>query len=332
MDRVTWPSLFFSGKAAVEALDRIPEDVEFPVSARDFFFNLSFQGPSTATDPSNGTVLFLQSAGPEAFQRLDGLKDCLILLPVGSDPGYLSRENVVLFSRNPKYAYAKLLTLLFPLSLQRGTFSAKPLPGVQTDPSFVLTEGVTIEPFVTIGRDTVIGCGTYVMRGASIGPRVRIGRDCVIGEGAVIGDPGFGFAFDGDRTPLRIPQLGGVVIGDRVELGSHGTIGAGTISPTVLEDGVKAGNHVHVGHNSKVGSGTILCVGTTISGSCRIGERCWLSPGVQVRNKTTVGNGATAGIGAVIVKDVAACQTVVGLPARPTGNMVPWFDSKKGIP
>ena len=332
MDRITWPGLAFTGSAVVQAVDRIHEDVEISSSVRNILPGLSFYGPSAATDPQNDSVLFLQSAGPEDVQRLDGLRGCLIFLPSGSNPGGLFRENAVLFSRNPKYAYARLMDILFPLDLQRGTFSAEPLPGVRTDPGFVLGEEVTIEPFVTIGRDTVIGRGTHVMRGASIGPRVRIGEDCVIGDDAVIGDPGFGFAFDGNRHHLRIPQLGGVVIGDRVELGSHVTVSAGTIVPTVLGDGVKAGNHVHVGHNSQIGNGTILCVGTTISGSCRIGERCWLSPGVQVRNKMIVGDGATAGLGAVIVKDVPAFQTVVGLPAKPTGEMEPWYNSMKGTP
>lgn len=332
MDPVVWPSLAFSGTAAVEAADRIPEDLEVPASARDVLAGMSFFGPSTAAEPRDGTILFLQSTAPEAFARLAGLRACLLLLPAGADPGPLARENAVLFARNPKFAYARLMTELFPLVLQRGSFSAEPLPGVRADPGFVLAEGVTIEPFVTIGRDSVIGRGTYVMKGASIGPRVRIGRDCVIGEGAVIGDPGFGFAFDGNRPPLRIPQLGGVVLGDRVELGSHGTIGAGTISPTVLGDGVKAGNHVHVGHNCRIGAGSFLCVGTTVSGSCRVGERCWLAPGVVVRNKVSLGDGATAGMGAVVVKDVPAGWTVAGLPAKPTGNEVPWYQSEKGIP
>lgn len=332
MDRITWPSLAFSGTAALKAIDRSPEDFEASVFPRDFLANLSFIGPSTASDPRDCTILFLQSAGPAAVQRLYGLKGCLILLPAGSDPGGLSRENAVLFPRNPKYAYARLMTLLFPLALQRGSFAAEPLPGVRTDPGFVLEEGVTIEPFVTIGRDSVIGRGTHVMRGASIGPRVQIGEDCLIGEDSVVGEPGFGFAFDGDRPPIRMPHLGGILVGDRTEIGSHATVSSGTIDPTVLGPDVKINNHAHVGHNCRVGRGTLIGIGSSVSGSSRIGERCWISPGVLVRNKITVGDGVTAGMGAVIVKDVAAYQTVVGLPAKPTGNMVPWYESEKGTP
>ena len=332
MDPVAWPSLAFSGAAAFDAAGRIPEDLEVSARVRDSLEGRFFLGPSTAGEPRDGTILFLQAAGPEALGRLDGLRGCLVLLPAGADPGSLARGNAVLFARNPKYAYARLMTELFPLVLQRGSFSAEPLPGVRTDPGFVLADGVTIEPFVTIGRDSVIGRGTHVMRGASIGPRVRIGEGCMIGEDAVVGEPGFGFAFDGDRPPIRLPHLGGVLVGDRVEIGSHATVSSGTIDPTVLGPDVKINNHVHVGHNCRIGRGTLIGIGASVSGSTRIGERCWLSPGVLVRNKATVGDGVTAGMGAVVVKDVAAHQTVVGLPAKPTGNEVPWYESEKGTP
>lgn len=332
MDPLVWPSLVFTGAAAVEAAARIPEDLEVPSPARDVLAGLSFLGPSTASEPRDGTILFLTAAGPGALARLGGLRGCLVLLPAGADPGPLARENAVLFARNPKYAYARLMTEIFPLALQRGTFSAEPLPGVRADPGFVLEEGVTIEPFVTIGRDSVIGRGTHVMRGASIGPRVRIGEGCLIGEDSVVGEPGFGFAFDGDRPPIRLPHLGGVLVGDRAEIGSHATVSSGTIDPTILGPDVKINNHAHVGHNCRIGRGTLIGIGASVSGSSRIGERCWLSPGVLVRNKATVGDGVTAGMGAVVVKDVAANQTVVGLPAKPTGNEVPWYESEKGTP
>lgn len=332
MGHVTWPSLAFSGRAAVEAADRLPGDLELSAQARSSLADRSFLGPCTAGEPRDGTVLFLQAAGPEALARLDGLRDCLVILPGGEDPGPLVRENAVLLARNPKYAYALLMTELLPLVLQRGTFSAEPLPGVRADPGFVLAEGVTIEPFVTIGPDVRIGRGTCVMRGASIGPRCRIGEGCVIGEGAVVGSPGFGFAFDGDRPPVRIPQLGGVVIGDRAEIGALSCVDSGTIDATVVEEDVKTNSHVHIAHNCLIGRGSILGAAVSVSGSTVIGERCWLGPGVVVRNKVTVGDGVTAGMGAVIVKDVAANQTVFGLPAKPTGNEVPWYESGKGTP
>ena len=332
MDPVAWPSLAFSGTTAVEAAERFPEDLDLSAPARDLLSDRSFLGPSTAAEPRDGTILFLQAAGPEALGRLAGLRGCLVLLPAGAGPGPLAQENAVLFARNPKYAYALLMTELFPLVLQRGTYSAEPLPGVRADPGFVLDEGVTIEPFVTIGRDVVIGPGTYVMKGVALGPRVRIGRDCLIGEGAVIGDPGFGFAFDGDRPPLRIPQLGGVVIGDRAEIGALSCVDSGTIDATVVEEDVKMNSHVHIAHNCRIGKGSVLGAAVSISGSTRLGERCWLGPGTVVRNKVILGDGVTAGMGAVIVKDVAAHQTVVGLPAKPTGNEVPWYLSEKGTP
>ena len=332
MGHVTWPSLAFSGRAALAAADRIAGDVEVPAQARDFLTDRPFLGPSTAAEPREGTVLFAQAFSPQVLARMEGLRSCLILLPSGADPGPLVMENAVLFAGNPKYAYARLMSFLVPLSVQRGNLAGDPMPGIRADPRFVLEEGVTIEPFATIGPDVTIGRGTFVMRGASIGPRTRIGEDCVIGEGAVIGSPGFGFAFYGDRPPLRIPQLGGVVIGDRVEIGSLSCVDAGTIEPTWVEDDVKTNSHVHIAHNSRIGRGSILGAAVSISGSTRVGSRCWFGPGAVVRNKVTLGDGVTVGMGAAVVRDVGDGQTVVGVPARPTGNTVPWFESERGVP
>ncbi|HSV55659.1 MAG TPA: UDP-3-O-(3-hydroxymyristoyl)glucosamine N-acyltransferase, partial [Magnetospirillaceae bacterium] len=318
MGHVTWPSLAFSGRAVAEAAANIPDELGVSDAARNILSGLSFRGPSTAAEPRDGTVLFLQFPGAEPLARLAGLRGCLVILPASADPGSLEAENAVLFARNPKYAYALLMTALLPLSVQRGNLTGEPAPGVRADPGFVLEEGVTIEPFVTIGPDVSIGRGTCVMRGASIGPRTRIGKGCVIGEMAVIGSPGFGFAFDGDRPPVRIPQLGGVVIGDRAEIGVLSCVDSGTIDATVVEEDVKMNSHVHIAHNCRIGRGSILGAAVSVSGSARIGVRCWLGPGAVVRNKVFVGEGATVGMGAVVVKDVGSFETVTGVPAKPS--------------
>lgn len=307
-------------------------DLVASVGAQKRLEGFLFEGPSTTINPRDGSVLFLQSAAPEALERLRGLRGCLIILPPGADSRELEEANIVFRARNPKYEYARLMTSLFPLVTQRGRLVSEPAPDVRAASDFVLAEGVTLEPFVTIGRDSTIGRGSYVMKGASIGPRVHIGEGCMIGEGAVIGGLGFGFAFDKARPPIRIPQLGGVRIGDRVEVGHLSCVDSGTIEPAVVEDDVKISSHVHIAHNCEIGAGSILVAAVSVSGSTRVGERCWLAPGALVRNKLTLGEGVTVGMGAVVVKDVAARQTVTGVPARPTGTTMPWYESERGTP
>lgn len=332
MDPVVWPSLEFSGQAAVEAALSAAEDLSPHPGALKILAGITCTGPTEARQPRNETTLFLQDWSPEIRARLSGITGCILILPDGAEPSGLEVDNAVFFSRNPKYAYAKLMTALFPLARQRGGIETEPFPGVRAALGFALEDGVILEPFVTIGRDSTIGKGSYLMKGAVIGPRVRIGEDCVIGEGAVIGSPGFGFAFDRGKPPLRLPQLGGVRIGDRVEIGTLSCVDAGTMSPTEVENDVKMNSHVHIAHNCRIGCGTVLGAVVSVSGSSIIGERCWLGPGSVVRNKISVGGGATIGMGAVVVKNVPAGWTVVGIPAKPTGSTVPWYESEKGTP
>ncbi len=134
-----------------------------------------------------------------------------------------------------------------------------------------------------------------------------------VGEGAVIGGPGFGW-YGWPRQ--RFPPIGGVVIGYGVEIGANTTIDRGSIANTVIRDNVKIDNGVHVGHNARIEEGSILTAHCVIGGSAHIGARCWIGLGAQIKNHITVGDGATVGMGAIVVKDVPSGATVVGNPAR----------------
>jgi acetyltransferase-like isoleucine patch superfamily enzyme len=177
-------------------------------------------------------------------------------------------------------------------------------------PSARIGPGAVIEDGVTIGEGTVIGPNAVVRSGA------RIGRHCEIKSGAVIGDSGFGFERDRDNHPVRMVHLGGVVIGDHVEVGALTTVVQGALADTVIENYVKINDHVHIAHNCRVGEGTIIGGGAYLSGSIRVGRNCWIAPNCSIRQKLTIGEEAIVGIGAVVLRDVEAHSTVYGNPAR----------------
>jgi len=142
-----------------------------------------------------------------------------------------------------------------------------------------LGESVVIGPGAIVGEQARIGEGTRLLPRATILERVVIGARCVIHSGATIGADGFGFAQE-EGAWTKVPQLGGVVIGDDVEIGTNTSIDRGTIEDTVIEDGVKLDNLIQIGHNVRVGEHTVMAALGGISGSTRIGRRCMIAGAV----------------------------------------------------
>lgn len=181
--------------------------------------------------------------------------------------------------------------------------SQRPKPGVHghawVAPEATLGAGVSVGPGAVVmgdaclGADVVLGAGCVVEAGVRLGPGTRlvanvfvgygsrIGADCVLHPGAVIGSEGFGQASSTEGWK-RIAQLGGVRIGDRVEIGANTTVDRGALSDTVIESGVRIDNQVHVAHNVRIGENTAIagCVG--IAGSAVIGKNCKIGGAVGI--------------------------------------------------
>ncbi len=179
-----------------------------------------------------------------------------------------------------------------------------------------LGKNVTVGHFSVIGERVEIGDDTEIRHHVVIADNCRIGRDCLIKSHTVIGEEGFGFDFDETGTPIRLPHLGHVLIGDGVEIGAANVIARGTMAPTVIGDYVKTDDCVFIAHNCTVGEKTVITAGVEISGSVHIGKKVWIGPQSCVINKVSIGDGAFVGIGAVITKPVEPGVVVAGNPAR----------------
>ncbi len=136
-----------------------------------------------------------------------------------------------------------------------------------------IASGARIGAGTRIGRDVTIGANTSIAANVCIADRVAIGERCRIQSGAVIGSDGFGFA-PGKDGWTRVPQVGGVRIGDDVDIGANTTIDRGAIDDTVIEDDVRLDNLVQIAHNVRVGAHTAMAAQCGIAGSTVIGERC----------------------------------------------------------
>ena len=172
-----------------------------------------------------------------------------------------------------------------------------------------------IDKGAQIGERAEIGAGCYVGEGTRIGAHSRlcanvtvywgctIGKRCLLHSGVVIGADGFGFANEGGQWK-KIPQLGGVVIGDDVEIGANTTVDRGTLDDTVIEDGAKLDNQIQIAHNVRIGANTAIAACVGIAGSAQIGRNCALGGASMIRGHITIVDNVTVSPGTVITKSL----------------------------
>ena len=171
--------------------------------------------------------------------------------------------------------------------------SAHIAPNARIEPHAVIGADVVIGAHVRVGAGTIVGDGCMIGDGSLLHPKVVIYPGCVIGaraivhSGAVIGADGFGFAKDGPHW-VKIPQVGGVVIGDDVEIGANTTIDRGALNDTRIGNGVKLDNQIQIGHNVQVGEDTIMAAGVGVAGSAIIGRRCMIGGAARIMGHVTI--------------------------------------------
>lgn len=131
-----------------------------------------------------------------------------------------------------------------------------------------------------------------------------------------LGNDGFGWVRQEDKTLLKVPHKGNVVIEENVEFGSYCSIDRAVEGSTIIGEGTKAGHHVHIGHGAKIGKHCLIVDRVGIGGSCVIGDYVFIGHGATIKNKVIIGDGAVIGQHANVICDVPAGETWAGNPAR----------------
>ena len=180
----------------------------------------------------------------------------------------------------------------------------------------VINGGVQICPGAYIGKNCKIGTNTVIEPKAVLFADVKVGKECLIHSGTVIGCDGFGFVRENDII-VKIPQSGGVTIGDNVEIGACTTIDRGAMNDTSIGDGTKIDNHVQIGHNVKIGKHCIICSMSGIAGSSVIEDYVTVSVQVGITDHVVIGKGATLAARTGVTNDIPAGALISGFPARP---------------
>ncbi|MAY80419.1 MAG: UDP-3-O-(3-hydroxymyristoyl)glucosamine N-acyltransferase [Deltaproteobacteria bacterium] len=275
----------------------------------------------------------LATAGPSAISFLSNRKyrrvaesseaGCLLVAPDVD----VSGERTMIVCDDPYVGFAETMALFHPYT--------PPKPGVDprafVDPS-ACVEGARIEAFAWIGPGSKIGFGTWVESGAVVGAGSIVGNNCrlmpnsvvmdgcLLGDrvwlnpGAVIGGEGFGFA-PGPQGHTKIPQAGGVQIGNDVEVGSNSCVDRGAMESTQVRDGAKLDNFVQVGHAADIGEHALMVAYSGVAGSTKLGKGVVLAAKTAVLGHLQIGDGVQVGVASVVSKDQPSGAKVTGVPA-----------------
>lgn len=239
-------------------------------------------------------------------------------------------DNTLIIVENPRLAFSQLLVLFHPRqSVERGIH-----PTAVIDDTARIGSNAAVMAYAVIGRNVVIGDDCIIYPHVFIGDNATIGREttifpgavihenCVLGERdvirahAVIGGEGFGFATkDGKHT--RIPQIGNVVIGDDVEIGSCTCIDNATLGATKVASGTKIDNLVHLGHNVEIGEDCFLIAQTGIAGSTKVGHHVIFAGQTGCTGHVTIGDNAVFGGKSGITGNMEGNKVYAGFPVRP---------------
>jgi len=218
---------------------------------------------------------------------------------------------VVVATEQPRVSFAAILHKLF---LKR------PEPGVH--PTAIVHPEASMGSHVHIGAYAVIGkCrignDATILSHCVLHDGVQVGDRVVIKNHTTIGSDGFGYVRLFDGRNIRFPHLGGVILGDDVEIGANCCVDRGTLGDTVLGQGTKLDNLVHIAHNVRTGTNCMITAGTTVAGSTEFGNDCWIAPAACFRDGLHIASGVTVGLGAVVARSLEEPGVYLGNPARP---------------
>lgn len=233
---------------------------------------------------------------------------------------------IAVIVERPHDVFADLLDRLYPADTLNAIGGLADDDAPVLEPGVRLGPNVVIGPRVEIGRNTVIGANTVIGPGVTIGRNSIVGNNCsidcahlgndvVIHAGVRVGCEGFGW-LDHGRSNRKIPQLGRVIIQDKVEIGANSTIDRGALGDTVIGEGTKVDNLVQIGHNCRIGRYCLIAGQSGLSGSTILEDSVRMGGGAGTAGHLTIGAGALIRGRSAVIGNVAAGSDMAGTPAQ----------------
>ena len=265
---------------------------------------------------------------PKAREDLKNTKAGAVIVPE-KFVSFVPSGCIALVAKDAHRSYGLLAQAFYPRHLTAGISE-----WAMVDPSAQLGEGCQIDAGAVIGPNVVLGARCHVCANAVIERGVQMGDDCIVGAtatvshciaghkvyiypGAHIGQDGFGFAMSPEFGPTKVPQLGRVMIGNDVEIGSCTTVDRGAMGDTVIGDGTRIDNLVQVAHNVKLGRCNVMVSQVGIAGSCEFGDFVVAGGQAGFAGHLKIGTGAQIAAQSGMMADIPAGGVVMGSPAMP---------------
>lgn len=282
------------------------------------------QAAHTLQEAKSGDITFVEN--PSYLAKLEQSAASVAVVPIGTN--FVGKTTIE--CSDPLMAFACILqTMRGIVATKSSGIHAKAVLGagvrVGADP--------TIHAFAVVNDNTTIGDHCQLHSGVVIGKNCRIGNDvvlfpnvvlynnimvgdrCIIHANTVIGADGFGYRFHQGKH-VKVPQVGGVRIGNDVEIGACATIDGGAFEQTIIDDGTKIDNHVQVAHNCKIGKHNLLAAQTGIGGSSTTGNYVVMGGQVGIKDHISIGDGAVIGAQSGVMHEIAAGARIYGSPAQ----------------
>lgn len=291
--------------------DELVSDMQLSITAVIGNASRAVERATPLTEASEGCLTFARSFD-HVKKHAERLAGAVVICSAPGEHELVSPSYTLLITENPRLSFMRAISKHFGVT--------QPPAGVHAtaviDPTASVDPTSHIGAFSFIGAHCIVGPGTIIRPHVTIYENVRIGANCSINSGTVIGADGFGYERNAIGELEKFPHIGGVIIGDEVEIGSNTSIDRGSLGDTKIESRSRIDNLVHISHNVVVGEDAAVIALSMLGGSVSVGKGAWIAPGAVIMNQITVGEHATVGLGAVVVKHVASHQTVMGSPAQ----------------
>jgi UDP-3-O-[3-hydroxymyristoyl] glucosamine N-acyltransferase len=280
-------------------------------------------GVSGVREANEGDITFIGSSQYLKY-LIDTKASCVIVKDAIPD---LSIPQIRVM--NPYYGFARAIECFYPKASHPSTISSE----ASIAESASIGDNVSIYPFAVISGHSSIGDNSVIMPGVFIGENTKIGRDCliypnvtiregitlgdrvIIHSGAVIGSDGYGYVYEKGEH-YKIPQVGGVIIEDDVEIGSNVSIDRATLGNTVIKKGAKIDNLCQIAHNVSIGEKSLIIAQVAIGGSAEIGDFVIIGGQAAVADHSTVEAGTMVAAQSGLKGDIAK-GVYSGSPAIP---------------